>query len=101
MTSHGENNACNCEECGSHFSNKNSLRVHMQKYHLTPAVKVTCEICGRQVKSMQNLKIHMQNHDKNRTRFECTGKCGQTFVDFIYMQRHYDIMRCGKEETNK
>ena len=68
MTSHGENNACNCEECGSHFSNKNSLRVHMQKYHLTPAVKVTCEICGRQVKSMQNLKIHMQNHDKNRTR---------------------------------
>ena len=103
-----EPNMLQCTTCNKFFSNKDSLKSHIRKVHVTK--DHNCEICVRSFKIRDALIRHIK-YVHEGTRDQNCEKCGKTFKGIsklnIHMKSVHDGMRtepcqfCGKTFAGK
>ena len=82
--------------CGSEFTVKSSLKVHMAEQHgirefdgniLSKEIKtLSCTVCEMVFRKTSNLKAHELTHIE-RNKFEC-DQCGKQFTAKTSLNRH-------------
>ena len=53
-----------CEKCGSNFSSKKNLEVHVETIH-EGKKPFACSLCEKQFATKSNLKQHLLKHSSN------------------------------------
>ena len=86
--SDSERSRFKCETCGKTFANKQYLKNHREREHLSQQIReVKCEYCGKNVREW-NLKRHQVNmHDKQLRENKCEI-CGKIFARNGNYERH-------------
>lgn len=93
MSSHMEQKAFKCKDCGRTFDLKDRAYSHIKRVHVDKTIKgliaenlkvdTTCKLCSQVYKSLDGLREHMKNiHDK-QTDVKCP-EC--TFVSREYLE---------------
>lgn len=107
----GLNAGLNCAHCGKeHFQSTRSLRLHINKTHLTEEIKNTskeeniCTFCNKQFANRHILKNHITEIHTNAQQHKCDD-CGKLFNRLANLRHHQLIHRnempckctiCGK-----
>ena len=99
-----------CDQCDENFSQKSSLRRHIQSFHKSGGDKEhLCNACGKKFARKLSLKLHVENVHLKTKNFECEF-CGATFNMKHHLNNHRDSKhygvkhncdRCGKIFSDK
>lgn len=71
------NEQLECDFCKKKYAGLNSLKVHMQRYHLSDNKKFECDVCQKKFLYQSYLEIHKKNHSDSKSYF--CELCGQGF----------------------
>lgn len=75
---------CWIENCGSAFSNRQTMKKHMLHSHSLDVNKSTCMICGDKFDKYPDYLSHVKCHTR---KFECKV-CKSTFTSFSVLSGH-------------
>ena len=100
-----------CDLCTENFSQKSSLRRHIQSFHKNGGDNKIhlCNACGQKFSRKLSLKLHVENVHLKTKKFECEF-CGATFNMKHHLNNHRDSKhygvkhncdRCGKIFSDK
>ena len=97
---HTRKNMSKCDVCGTEFTRKSTLILHMETHSKE---KHVCHICGKSLKST-SMYAHLKSHDPKNTFWckvcETVLKSKQSFVQ--HMNTHDDSSYiCGYPDCNK
>ena len=79
-----------CEECGEAFSRKYSLKIHMATVHLKSKPH-KCDECGDAFGHKSSLKMHMDTVHLKLKPYKCE-ECGEAFGRKDYLKTHMDTV---------
>lgn len=71
------NEQLECDFCKKKYAGLNSLKVHMQRYHLSDNKRFECDVCQKKFLYQSYLEIHKKNHSDSKCYF--CELCGQGF----------------------
>jgi len=74
-----------CNECGTSFKTKKSLKSHMRSKHSEDSF--ICYICQKEMANDFTLKSHIKRVHKKEKKFMC-NKCGKEFFDKQAFENH-------------
>lgn len=86
---------CWIGNCGSAFSNRQTMKKHMLQSHSLEVNKSTCMICGAKFDKYPDYLGHVKTHTR---KFQCTV-CKSTFTSFSVMNGH--MKRAHSKQDNE
>ncbi|CAG9574125.1 unnamed protein product [Danaus chrysippus] len=81
-------NMYECHDCGSKYSKKPSLRIHIVQKHLN-ILPFVCQTCGKRCSTKNHLRSHELVHKTERQVYECY--CGAKMRSALGFEMHQRI----------
>ena len=86
-----------CQQCGKAFSQRASLKAHIETQHEGKKDFHTCHICGKTFQQKSYLKIHISSVHEGRLDFTCQ-MCGKSFPFKCQLTKHIAVFHEGKRK---